>query len=92
MKMKKVIATALVGFMAMGMLAGCGGGNDTQKDNQQGGDAVAAIKVGGTGPLTGGASIYGLAVQRGAEIAIEEVNAKGGMRREKHRRTVSIFM
>ena len=82
MKMKKVIATALVGFMAMGMLAGCGGGNDTQKDNQQGGDAVAAIKVGGTGPLTGGASIYGLAVQRGAEIAIEEVNAKGGIQFE----------
>ena len=82
MKMKKVIATALVGFMAMGMLAGCGGGNDTQKDNQQGGDAVAAIKVGGTGPLTGGASIYGLAVQRGAEIAVEEVNAKGGVQFE----------
>lgn len=28
MKMKKVIATALVGFMAMGVLAGCGGGKD----------------------------------------------------------------
>jgi len=82
MKMKKVIATALVGFMAMGMLAGCGGGNDTQKDNQQGGDAAVAIKVGGTGPLTGGASIYGLAVQRGAEIAVEEVNALGGIQFE----------
>ena len=81
MKMKKVIATALVGFMAMGMLAGCGG-NDKQNNNQQGGDAVAAIKVGGTGPLTGGASIYGLAVQRGAEIAVEEVNALGGIQFE----------
>ena len=81
MKMKKVIATALVGFMAMGMLAGCGGGGDKQ-NNQQGGDAVAAIKVGGTGPLTGGASIYGLAVQRGAEIAVEEVNALGGVQFE----------
>lgn len=82
MKMKKVIATALVGFMAMGMLAGCGGGKDTQKDNQQDSSAVAAIKVGGTGPLTGGASIYGLAVQRGAEIAVEEVNALGGVQFE----------
>ncbi len=81
MKMKKVVATALIGFMAMGMLAGCGGG-DKQNNNQQGGDAVAAIKVGGTGPLTGGASIYGLAVQRGAEIAVEEVNAKGGVQFE----------
>ena len=75
MKMKKVIATALVGFMAMGMLAGCGGGGNNDA-------AATAIKVGGTGPLTGGASIYGLAVQRGAEIAVEEVNAKGGVQFE----------
>ena len=75
MKMKKVIATAMVGFMAMGMLAGCGGGG--AKD-----DAATAIKVGGTGPLTGGAAIYGLAVQRGAEIAVEEVNALGGVQFE----------
>ena len=33
MKMKKVVAAALVGFMAMGMLAGCGGGKD-DSDNQ----------------------------------------------------------
>lgn len=32
MKMKKVIATALVGFMAMGVLAGCGGGKDADND------------------------------------------------------------
>jgi branched-chain amino acid transport system substrate-binding protein len=61
--------------MAMGMLAGCGGGG--AKD-----DAATAIKVGGTGPLTGGAAIYGLAVQRGAEIAVEEVNALGGVQFE----------
>ena len=33
MKMKKVIATALVGFMTMGLLAGCGGGKDKQEEN-----------------------------------------------------------
>ena len=33
MKMKKVIATALVGFMAMVLLAGCGGGKDKQEEN-----------------------------------------------------------
>ena len=75
MKMKKVIATAMVGFMAMGMLAGCGGGGAKDAD-------ATAIKVGGTGPLTGGAAIYGLAVQRGAEIAVEEVNALGGVQFE----------
>ena len=30
MKMKKVIAAALVGFMAMGLLAGCGGGKEDE--------------------------------------------------------------
>ena len=32
MKMKKVIAAALVGFMAMGLLAGCGGGKEDENN------------------------------------------------------------
>lgn len=83
MKMRKKIALGLVLTMGLTMFAGCGGGNDTQKDAQQGSDGtVAAIRVGGTGPLTGGASIYGLAVQRGAQIAVDEVNALGGVQFE----------
>ena len=38
----------------------------------------AAFKIGGTGPLTGGAAIYGNAAKNGAEIAVEEINAMGG--------------
>ena len=38
----------------------------------------AAFKVGGTGPLTGDASIYGLAAYRGAQIAVNEINSEGG--------------
>ena len=41
-----------------------------------------AIKLGGTGPLTGGAAIYGNAVKNAAEIAVEEVNALGGVQFE----------
>ena len=44
--------------------------------------AQDAIKIGGTGPLTGGAAIYGNAVKNGAEIAVEEINAKGGLQFE----------
>ncbi len=44
--------------------------------------ATAAFKLGGTGPLTGGAAIYGLAAQHGAEIAVEEINAQGGVQFE----------
>ena len=37
-----------------------------------------AIKVGVIGPMTGPYAVYGLAVQYGAQIAAEEINAQGG--------------
>lgn len=33
-------------------------------------------------PLTGGAATYGVAVKNGAQIAIDEINAKGGVQFE----------
>ena len=44
--------------------------------------AEGAIKMGVIGPLTGGAAIYGNAVARGAQIAADEINAKGGIQIE----------
>ncbi len=44
--------------------------------------AQDAIKIGGTGPLTGGAAIYGNAVANAAKIAVDEINAKGGQQYE----------
>ncbi len=35
--------------------------------------------LGATGPLTGDASSYGISVQKGATLAVEEINAKGGV-------------
>ena len=40
--------------------------------------APAAFKVGGTGPLTGGAAIYGNAAMNGAQIAVDEINEAMG--------------
>ena len=37
-----------------------------------------AFKIGGTGPLTGGAAIYGNAAKNGAQIAVDEINAMNG--------------
>ena len=37
------------------------------------------LKIGVIGPFTGGAAIYGLACQYGAQVAADEINAKGGM-------------
>lgn len=47
------------------------------------GDTAAAsgeaFKIGVTGPLTGAAAAYGIAVQNGADLAIKEINAAGGI-------------
>ncbi len=40
------------------------------------------IRIGGIGPVTGGAAEYGLAVRGGAEIAVAEINARGGQQYE----------
>ncbi|HHW93152.1 MAG TPA: ABC transporter substrate-binding protein [Clostridiaceae bacterium] len=43
---------------------------------------TAPIKLGGIGPLTGGAAVYGIAAANGAKIAVDEINALGGMQFE----------
>ena len=41
--------------------------------------AEDAIKIGVIGPLTGSAALYGIGVRDAAEIAVEEINALGGL-------------
>ena len=41
--------------------------------------AADTFLIGGVGPLTGAAASYGVSVKQGAEIAIEEINAAGGV-------------
>jgi len=38
------------------------------------------VKIGGIGPLSGGGTAWGLAAQRGMELAIEDLNAAGGVK------------
>ena len=72
MKMRKVMAMVMAAAMCLAMLAGCSGGKES----------AGAIKIGCTGPLTGDAAIYGTAVKNAIELAVEEVNAKGGLQFE----------
>jgi len=67
--MKKLIALLLAVLMVMAMFTGCGSKEEA---------AATAYKLGGVGPLTGGAAIYGNAAKNGATIAVEEINALGG--------------
>ena len=82
--MKKFVAMMLAMMMVMAMFAGCGASQpaaDAPAANAPAADGNA-LKIGLTGPLTGGASAYGLAVRAGMEIAVEEINAKGGLQIE----------
>ena len=75
--MKKLFSMILAAAMMVGLLAGCGNAPAASTSNGNT-ESVAAFKIGGTGPLTGGAAIYGNAVKNGAQIAVDEINALGG--------------
>ena len=74
--MKKVVCLMMAALMVC-MFAACGGSSSSTS-----GSASNALKIGGTGPLTGAAAIYGNAAKQGAEIAAEEINAQGGLQVE----------
>ena len=76
--MKKVVCMVLAAVMLMACLAGCGSTPASTPEDS----ASAAFKIGGTAPLTGGAAIYGNAVKNAAQIAVDEINAKGGIQFE----------
>ncbi|MBR4768751.1 MAG: ABC transporter substrate-binding protein, partial [Lachnospiraceae bacterium] len=69
-KATKVFAAIIAVLTTMALLAGCqtGGSNEGK-----------TYKIGATGPLTGGASSYGISVNNGAALAVEEINAAGGL-------------
>ncbi len=68
-KFKKILSVALIGIMAVASLAGCG--NKESNSN--------VFKIGGIGPTTGNAAAYGQAVENGTKLAIDEINANGGI-------------
>ena len=87
--MKKYLALAMAFVLVAAVFAGCGNssaGTATTAPAAPAGDAAPAgtgtVKIGMSGPLTGGASAYGLAVKAGMEVAVEEINAKGGLQIE----------
>lgn len=90
--MKKLVSLGLAAVMAVSLTA-CGSG-DSVTETTKGAETAAgetkdaanattgnneAFVIGGLGPLTGGAASYGLSVKQGAEIAINEINAAGGV-------------
>lgn len=53
---------------------------DAPADNAGAADSAGGtLKIGGIGPLTGGAAVYGIAAMNGSQIAVDEINAAGGV-------------
>ncbi len=65
---KKTISLTLAAMLAVGCMAGCGSSKKSD-----------VFMIGISGPLTGGAASYGDAVNKGAKIAVDEINEAGGI-------------
>ena len=76
---KKMFAMMLAAAMMLGLTA-CGSSGSGSASGSSNG--AGALKIGSMGPLTGPNAVYGAATKGGAEIAVAEINALGGMQLE----------
>ena len=70
--MKKVFVLLLAAVMVMALFAGCGTKKNYAENNTE-------FVIGVSGPLTGGAAKYGVAVKNSAQMAVDEINEAGGL-------------
>ena len=70
---KKAASLMLASAMVFS-LAACGSGGSSE-----GNPDATTFKIGGIGPTTGNNAIYGTAVQNGIQLAVDEINADGGI-------------
>lgn len=73
MKFSKLLVIAMAAVMCLGLFAGC----NTAETNYAANNTEYVIGV--SGPLTGAAAMYGIAVQNSAQMAVDEINANGGL-------------
>ena len=73
--LKKILCMVLSAAMLMGILCACG--NTKTDDEKNSGNTV--FKIGSIGPTTGEAAEYGNAVMNAAQLAVDEINAAGGI-------------
>ncbi|WP_342505918.1 ABC transporter substrate-binding protein [Sporosarcina sp. FSL K6-2383] len=78
MKLKKFAGIFATATLAVGLLAGCGAGEkaDGDSSSSKGGDT---IKIGVNLELSGAVASYGTSELSGIELAVEEINAAGGV-------------
>ena len=70
---KKILSVLMVVAMVACLFAACGGNEDAGKSD------ATTFQIGAIGPTTGDAAIYGQAVMNAAQLAVDEINAAGGI-------------
>ena len=70
--MKRIIALMAAMLMVATCFASCGGETNYAANNTE-------YVIGFSGPLTGPAAMYGEAVKNSAQMAVDEINAAGGL-------------
>ena len=82
MKKTKFVSILLAGVLATTALAACGGNDNASQGAAASASAASeggTFKIGAIGPMTGAAAVYGSAVVNAAELAVNEINAAGGI-------------
>jgi len=73
-----IIALAFV-LVLTAFLAGCGASSDDKSNTGSESKGSEVVKIGFLGAKTGGHAIYGLGTLKGMKMAVDEVNAAGGV-------------
>lgn len=81
---KKAANVLMSSALMVGLLAGCGGAKESGAGSEgAGGAAGDVIKIGANLELSGPVASYGQSIAEGVELAVEEVNASGGINGKK---------
>lgn len=80
MNLKRFGGLTLVILLVVSLMAGCGGGSqDAGKATTGETGGTETVKIGFLGALTGDVAMYGQPTLEGMKMAVEEVNAAGGI-------------
>ncbi len=78
-KTSKKLAIIVAMMFMLGIIAGCGGGDTTDNDTKGTAGTAEKINVALNVELSGGVASYGTNARDGAMLAIEQINAAGGV-------------
>ena len=83
---KRLVGLMMAAVMAVSLTAcsggsagGSGAGGSSETSGAAADNGSGVLKIGGIGPVTGDAAVYGQAVRNASELAVKEINEAGGI-------------